>query len=193
MAVESYALTSLANLKTYLGITGSAQDTLLELLIDKTTVFIETYCGRRFKETTYTNEEYDGTGNRELLLNNYPVTSFNRLQTNNATNNSDSWETIDTEDYFRYDTEGKLRFVSQSFLALPQVYRSTFTAGYATIPHDLEWACLKMCASAYQKRLGEGVVSERLGDHNIVWLQDALMKNTELKEILNQYKRHYIV
>ena len=190
-ALHSYALTSLADLKLFLDITTSAKDDLLRLLINCTTDFIEKYCGRRFKSTVYTNEEYDGTGTPDLPLNQYPIITFTTLSVNNYVDNQDDWETVASTDYFVYTNEGMLKLISNT-LQTPQRYRATYTAGYATIPSDLEWACLKICAKTYLRRLGEGVESERLGDHAIVWITDVLQMDKELKAILDLYKRHYI-
>jgi len=55
MSVISNALTSLALVKQFLGITTSTNDALLENLINYVSTFIETSCGkRRFLKTTYT-------------------------------------------------------------------------------------------------------------------------------------------
>jgi len=162
------------------------------LLINMTTDFIETYCDRRFASTIHTDEEYDGTGMRDLLLNNYPIINITRLQINNAADNTDDWEDVDVKDYFVYDSFANFKLAASRFLKAPQRYRVTYTAGYATIPGDLEWACLEMCAATYLKKGGAGVASEKLGDHRIVWLHDYLKKNTALAETLSLYKRHYI-
>lgn len=190
--IHSYALTTVAKLRIFLRGAGDGEGELLELLINMTTDFIETYCDRRFASTVYTDEEYDGTGMRDLLLNNYPIISVTRLQLNNAADNSDDWEDVDVEDYFKYDSFANFKLAASRFLKAPQRYRVTYTAGYATIPSDLEWACLKLCANAYRSGLAEGVKSEKLGDHTIVWFDDFLRNNTILGNILNLHKRHYI-
>ena len=51
MATTAYALTSLQRVKDRLGLTSSGFDSLLERLINASTDLIESYCGRRFKET----------------------------------------------------------------------------------------------------------------------------------------------
>lgn len=45
------AYSNVANLKTYLGITGTADDQLLDYLIDRAQGTIEDYCGRRFESS----------------------------------------------------------------------------------------------------------------------------------------------
>lgn len=92
----SGALTTVANFKTYAGITGSDDDTLLTSLIARATSAIEAYCGQTLTSTTY-REFYDGQGDCEIWLNATPVTGVQLLATgrldivsiNNV--NSDGW------------------------------------------------------------------------------------------------------
>ena len=108
MALRSFDLTSVAKAKTFLDITVSTYDTLLEYLIKYSTDFIERYCNRRFMQTAYTDEEYDGTGTKYLVLKNYPVksTATFTLERNKVEDNTDDWEDIDAEDYWVDYNEG---------------------------------------------------------------------------------------
>ena len=74
MAVGSFALTSLANLKSWLGISASTYDTVLEASIDRATSMIETYCDRRLKSRTH-REFVMPSGGRTVALDNFPIVS----------------------------------------------------------------------------------------------------------------------
>ncbi len=78
MAVEADALTSLANVKEVLGITGTDDDTLLENLIDRVTEKVETRTARHFKQGAY-REWHDGRGERTLQVRNWPIIHIRRL------------------------------------------------------------------------------------------------------------------
>lgn len=80
MSLDSNALVTLAEAKTYLGITGSDDDTLLNSLINNSSAAIESYCDRNFIAQNY-SEFYNGMGQRKLRLRNFPVTSIQRLAT----------------------------------------------------------------------------------------------------------------
>lgn len=54
MAVDDYALTSLTNLKTALGVSGSTDDTLLEQCINRASDLIEGWLGYRVRARDYT-------------------------------------------------------------------------------------------------------------------------------------------
>jgi hypothetical protein len=74
MAIKSNALTTVARTKTYLEITSSSRDTVIELMIDGVSDFIQNiYLGRSLERTTYTDEVYDGQGTESFTLKNYPV------------------------------------------------------------------------------------------------------------------------
>ena len=84
MPVKSSALTSLANVKQYLGISSSDDDALLENIIDRATEWVESYCDRKFKQATY-YEWHDGLGGRQLRLNNWPVNYVQSVNTGSET------------------------------------------------------------------------------------------------------------
>ena len=66
--------------KQYAGITSSTYDALIDRLIDQTEELIAKACRRTFGVTTY-RTWYDGTGNRRLRLDNYPILSIYRVST----------------------------------------------------------------------------------------------------------------
>ena len=72
MQIDSNPLTTLAKLKTWLGITSVADDAVLQWSIEAASRAVQTYCGRNFTETRY-YEIRDGGETRRLSLANYPV------------------------------------------------------------------------------------------------------------------------
>lgn len=74
MAIDTYALTTLAELKTYMGISASTWDTVLENLIDSASARVEAYIGRRIKSRTWI-EHIDPDGSSTIRLKQWPVTS----------------------------------------------------------------------------------------------------------------------
>lgn len=73
MAVDTYALTSLVNLKSYLGISVSTDDTILEKSIDRASDIAERYMGRKILARVYV-EWRDTFGVNRLRLYQYPAT-----------------------------------------------------------------------------------------------------------------------
>jgi len=72
------AITTLANVKEYLGITDTSNDSLLSNLITRVQSLIETYCERTFDSTAYTSWLH-GDGTNILYLPQWPVTALTRI------------------------------------------------------------------------------------------------------------------
>ena len=72
MAVGTYALTTLAQLKAHLGITVSTYDTILEQYIDHASAKIERWIGRQIKLRNY-SEWYGGNDVRSVRVKQYPI------------------------------------------------------------------------------------------------------------------------
>jgi hypothetical protein len=71
-------LTTVARFKLYMGITSSDDDTLIGQLITRSTNAIQIFCNRDFVDTTY-REFYDGDGQSELTLHQFPVIAVTML------------------------------------------------------------------------------------------------------------------
>lgn len=200
MALNPNALTSLARLKIWLGVTSDTDNTLLESIINSVSDWVERYIDRTLLLTTYTNEVYSGTGTQKLLLKQFPVSSSDSFtfQRRDAVQNIDTWSSIDSEQYFvDYDT-GIVTYPGV-FSELPRHYRFSYTAGYdydqaaKTLESlglgDLEMAVWKLCNAAYRKRQDtEDVSSESIGDYSVTYQKNAT-NDLEIYNILNTYKR----
>lgn len=72
MAVAATSLVTLAELKTFLGISGGSSDTILEQSIDRASSWVERYCGRRFTDARV-QEVHDCYGADRIVLRNPPA------------------------------------------------------------------------------------------------------------------------
>lgn len=202
MALHSYALTTVQRAANYIGLgtiaSGSTKETILQVLINSSTDFIERYIGMRIKQTTYTNEEYDTDAGDALILKNRPVVSVSSLQRRDSGLNEDEWETVDTEDY-HVDEEAGIIYGAGGwkFSKTRQGYRVTYVAGYDfdlsttylsdTEAGDLELVTWFLVASAYSRgKGGAGIKSESIGDYRVTY-EGSLMENSDIKSILDKY------
>lgn len=80
MAVGTYALSTLAELKAHLGITVSTDNTILEGYIDAATAKIERWVGRQILLRTY-SEWYGGNDVRTVRVKQYPVNNVTGVYT----------------------------------------------------------------------------------------------------------------
>lgn len=201
--MNSYALTSVARLKTFLGITVNTDDTLLERIIDAVTDWVINYTGREFQLDTYTQEIYDGSGTHLLLLNNYPIddTTAVVLEARTTPLNVSDWDTIDTELYHVDFERGMIDYQPRIFTRQPRHYRVTYKAGFdfdntgavKTLESvglsDLEWAVWELCKAIYNARKqASNVQSESIGDYSVTFTKE-LFGNPDVKAILDAYAR----
>ena len=96
MAVGTHALTSLANLKAYLGVTGTTDDVILEQCIDRATAIIESYCDRKFKSRTF-HEFLMPHGDRTVRTEEFPIVSIDTIAFGSQTSFSISSDTASTD------------------------------------------------------------------------------------------------
>ncbi|KKM62869.1 hypothetical protein LCGC14_1517330, partial [marine sediment metagenome] len=213
MAIVAYALTTVARQKSFMGISSAANDTLIETLIGVVTDFIENFCDRRFKQTVYSNEVYDGNGANKLLLRQFPVISGEAftLQQRDSISNNSNFSSIDSELYFVKNRSGIVvlagsggfnRGAGGIFIRAPQHYRISYTAGYAfdnagedTLVavglSDLEFAVWKLVSTIFNERKqNTGVRSEKIGDYSVT-LQKTALTDQQVEQILYKYRRPY--
>ena len=166
---ESYNLTTKEKVKAMLDISGSTDDTFLDALCDDVTAFIEKLCGgQRFKATEHEYEIHDGDKPLIKLQHRFIYEDVDvEVEYNNGTNESPDWVLLTANDYDLYLDNGVI------ILGAP-IYgrrniRVTYTAGFATIPHDVEMTATNMVARAYNRRKSQGLSSESFEGVNMNW------------------------
>lgn len=97
MGVLASALTSLDNAKLLLGVTGTAQDALVSLLINRASAAVRTFTRRKLTRATYT-EKIPASGTQRLLLNEWPIVSITSLKDNDYLLTLDDDYRLDDQD-----------------------------------------------------------------------------------------------
>lgn len=191
----SYALSDVASVKESLGIASSVTtyNNLIIRKINQATRVIEGYCGRRFQLTSYSNVEYDATQTDVLILRQRPVTTFTSLEIRDTTLNQNDWNTLDTKLYFIQANAGVLKLLFNTF-GRSNMYRVSYTAGYGTIPEDLQEACASLAAFYFQNADGSdvGVQVKREGQRELRYSNSSqtfkeICNQLGIDEILNNY------
>ncbi|MFN3467765.1 MAG: phage head-tail connector protein [Candidatus Brocadiales bacterium] len=169
-------LTTPTTVKEYLGLTGTGEDSLLNRLIDWSTDFVHSYCGRIFPQGTY-DEYVDGDGTDTLLSHQFPIISVNSLEVDGVVKDSAS--------FLLYAPLGIIRLKSGAFPRGKKNVRLQYTAGYATIPKDLEQASIELVALKYYDR-----GRERLGIEGKEGISFVTQLPAEIRQVLDLYKRY---
>lgn len=182
--IVTYPIIGLNDVKEALDITTSADDDRLTGYINRATDLVESYCNRRFAQTTYTNETYSGDGGMYLQLRQWPVTSLTKLEVRTGDFANPGWQTIDSSSYTLKSEGGRDRGVIAMISLFPQFYaggrawnffrgtdnfRVSYVAGYAAadMPNDLQEAIIEIVSWLYNRRKATpGMKSETLGKYS---------------------------
>lgn len=199
----SYALCDLASVKESLGIASgdTSKDNLIIRKINQATLFIESFCGlardHHFKQTTYTNEEYDGSGGNTLVLRARPVVSISSFQRRNGSESTASFEDIEADLYFTDTSAGVIELLFGTSGSWNR-YRTSYVAGYSTIPADLAEACVTLaCFYVENSASGTAVKKKQEGQRSIEYFQSSggdgsVIEQLGLDELLSRYKQYNI-
>ena len=195
-----WALSTVANIKTFIGESSSTYDDLLGLLLDTATDWIEEYCGNRrlMGDTTSngalisTTEYYDGKPT--IQLKQFPVVSITSVSYASGDLDNPTWNALDPKTQFVVNkTTGQLKLLISVPIATQNIkvvytggYVGTAAAGAVLRPKNLELACLKMVAKEFNRRKSQGITNESIGGGSIAWDQDL---DPSVKKILDGYKR----
>lgn len=219
MALSPQALTTVANVKTYLGISDTSQDATIEQLINSVSDDIACRCNRVFLSAERT-EKLVGNGRQTLLLTYYPITDVKSVAVNDTalTEVTDFdvladegslfkiegvWPKLENYQMLRPPYIPEIPFADEN--SLKRNIEVVYTAGYilpyqasdgetpvvSTLPYDLEMACIKMVAADINRKGSEHEKSENLGP-----LQSAFLDNDysdSVLSVLERYKRPVIV
>ncbi len=181
---------TLANVKTFLGVTGSDDDALLTIILGQVDQAIKTYVGWNIESEVVTNEYHTADGITKTFV--LGMGQVDSGETFTATYDTTDY---DSDDYVVYYDEGIVVFYSQVAESV-KMLKFSYTAGYETadIPKDLQMAFAKMVGGIYfNRKVQSGVSSEKLGDYAVSYIQggsdiDSVLKSNS--SILDAYSRH---
>ena len=195
--LDTYALTSLENVKKFMSTdveqsdkTDVPDDDLIYALINRVSATMETYSDRKFLSREYT-EYSDGNNSNKLYPSQYPVTSVSGIwQDPNWV-----WEdaTLIAATNYRISSTGRyIVFKTRGLLPnYPENIKNIYTAGYTTVPYDVEDACIKQLASIFKSKEDIHVFSKSLEDGSVERYQTALLPSVKL--VLDLYRDYRIV
>lgn len=179
------ALATLANLKSYLGITGVNLDAELTLLLAAASATAEQVMGRQVTPGARTERRH-GNGRDMLQLRDEPILSVASLTIDgipvlNADSNNGVGYLFDRSTLYLVGgqcfTLGRLNVVV------------TYDAGYSTVPADLAHAVIEIAAQAFKEKDWIGYVSKSLGGETVSYLRSGVPESARMT--LDFYARKY--
>lgn len=150
-------LVSLENMKSYLGInpTDTTYDTFLTQQINVVSEAIEGYCGRRFKESSYTQtfycDEQASNSPDKLVLFHYPITSITSIVPEKTGLPLDASQYRIQKKYgfaSKVDNGRKVAWFddgSNNFIVV-------YSAGYAEVPYTIQQVVYNLVSEQYNKK-----------------------------------------
>ena len=175
-------LTNLSDVKLQLKLTTNVDDQLLSNLIKSGSDFVEGWINRKVMSASYTTQ-MDGTGSAVMVLPNYPVTAVSSFKINGTEiAQSAGWNSPGyLFDYW------SIRLRSYTFVPGQLNCEVTYTAGYLSVPHDIEQACIDLICRKYRSLDRIGLTSKGLAGETTAYTQSDMSADT--KAMLNQYRR----
>ena len=197
---------TVSEIKDFLYITDTGQDTWLTEQILNVTGEIQGYCNEVFAETNREDELYDGDGSHRLYLRHYPVIQLSVETTPTDAEilasiqirgtPDDAWEDLEDDVDFIF-TDPKWSYIELYSAIFPfgrKNIKLSYVSGYATIPTDLKLVAIEMVAMHWKKsnRSAIGLLGESSkttsGLANTTTRQ-LLDLEPKWKKVLNRYRR----
>ena len=178
-------LVSLATLKLELGISGSAEDALLTSIINGASAQANSYVGRVLQAQNYTETWYDLPPSQCLPID-FQTRVWPLIAINGFPVNPSKLRILDKGD-------GRLRLTDTSAFVVVNDdfgFPVGYTAGYATIPLDVQRAVLDMCKVWYQARgsASQSIQGESLGDYSVTYGPGRSPLPPSVRAVLDQYR-----
>ena len=178
------------NVKSYLGLTGTTYDDVIDLLIPAASEAIERFCGRRFGQSSYT-EYHDGGGKDALVLAQRPVASVSGVWDDVNRNFSDDF-LLDADEYVVDTARGLVVLRNGAFSDGVRNVKVTYTAGDSSVPTDVAQACIMLVAALFHRgrEAADGLDGRAIAEASQRFAQDPLPE--QVQRILRACRDHTV-
>jgi len=187
------ALVDVDTAREYLGVKETDERRLptIKQCINGASGFCNSYTKRKLLSRSLT-EYYSGGGVEMIMLNNYPCTTLTSVYDDlNRVYGADTLITLTNLVVMPTDLLYTIIYDGNVFGDGLKNVKITYTAGYSSVPYDLQQACLGMVGLYFhhtdEKMLA--VQSRSVGDGSVTVNTDKVPKWVE--DILNGYKRKW--
>jgi hypothetical protein len=185
--------------KDYIGLSGTSEDTKLQILIDAVNLSINAYVGRELEEAEY-DEIYDGPGTDALCLRNFPIV---RGESDLVTVTVAGVELDESADYTEYgwyiqNVNDGIIFNRGCWPSGRDIIQVEYTAGYAVIPADVLLGAYEMTSFYRTITQKTGIASESLGAYSVALMNnlssmegDLTIPSIPFQLCLNRYRTNF--
>lgn len=184
MALPTTAATTLANLKTFLGISSNdtSKDALYELLIESCTEAAEKYLGRNIVARTITEEPHDKQASKTKYLQTqeYPISSITTIL--------EDGQTIDQAILKLDKYNGIIKKPTNWKGVVLITYVAGLAANTASVPKNIQLAIWQWVKEILVLQESSHIKGETLGDYSISYCEENSIP-TQVALLLEGYKR----
>ena len=148
--LNANAICDVTTAKEYIKLTGTADDLLIEKIINGVSSIFENYCHCKFINVAIT-EVLDGAGEDKIIVDTLPISTLTSIKTRIST----TWTALTLTDFVIDSKAGLILYEVDVFPEGFQNIELKYTAGYgaaiANLPSDLVLAALKQCEFFYKR------------------------------------------
>jgi hypothetical protein len=159
---------------------------MLTDMIVQASAIIGNFLNRNLLSQTYT-EKYSGVGMSSMMLRNWPITAVASLSIDTVAVPPSSDGVYNSG--FAFDAN-MLNLIGYQFTRGKNNVAVTYTAGYASLPEDVEQGCIDMVMANYKRLDREGLKSQALPQGGSV-SYDTMLFPDYIKANLSNYKRQF--
>jgi len=174
------------------GNTGDAeQQKILTYYINSASAFCNLYTDRKLKSRALT-EYYSGDGTNSIITNEYPITEITAIYDDlDRTYGSDTLIDSDNLAILPDGLAYKIVYDGGTFQVGIRNLKVEYTAGYTSIPNDLQQACLEVIAYYFKNTEDNrfGVTTRTMGGGSVT-IETTDIPKSALR-ILERYKRKW--
>lgn len=188
-------LTTLANVKAWLNIPTDTSDDMLQRLLSAASLFAQKWMDRWILSATYA-EQYTGSGSNTLALRQYPVTEVSAVSIHGhpipmSPDGHRAGYIFDEMFLYLIGLEG-IPFGRSTAPGVfpkfpPKAVSVTYTAGFETVPLELEQAVLELIALKWADRSHFGQASKSVGGEVVSYITADMPKG--VATLLGNYKK----
>lgn len=154
-------LTTVAAVKTRMGISGSAKDAVLAALVTHVSAELQRFCDRTFAAADYV-DQFDADGTDVLVLRNRPINTVTDVRVDPLRLFPTS-TIVDSTQYYVDLRRAMIRFVDVVPTWGVGAVKVTYNAGYVAIPDDVAKLTIDLIVYSYNQRQSWGNKHESLG------------------------------
>ena len=175
-------LTTLSNVKAWLGVSSPTDDDLLTRLITAYSEYIQTWMNRTITHSDY-SDVLDGHGGATIMLPNYPVVAVASVVIDGQPVPVAS---SSTGAGYRFNST-MVVLNGYRFARGVQNVEISYSAGYAATPPELEQACIELVSMRYKERDRIGQASKSIGGEVVSFIVKDFPES--VRTVLNNYRK----